>query len=447
MARGSSPLARGLRRQRYRVGPHRPDHPRSRGVYAFQRFLNQAVGGSSPLARGLRVRHLGRPVRRRIIPARAGFTAAPASSEAPTEDHPRSRGVYPLANSRPRSVSGSSPLARGLHPATEADLVASGIIPARAGFTGRRRRRWPSARDHPRSRGVYPRCAPAPCTRRRIIPARAGFTSGGAAPCGRHPDHPRSRGVYSRTVSRHSVLWGSSPLARGLPAHRAGTGAAPADHPRSRGVYHVLRLSEAPDTGSSPLARGLRQDQDPHRPDDRIIPARAGFTAPRPGLAPGQRDHPRSRGVYDSFLVFPPLWRGIIPARAGFTRCAPRAGRPSADHPRSRGVYSGGSGSRGDGAGSSPLARGLQTETEACMLLIGIIPARAGFTAPRAAAGPPPKDHPRSRGVYRWWDGGGHIEYGSSPLARGLRRSKWKVSPRGGIIPARAGFTTILPSS
>ena len=72
---GSSPLARGLRmwRRRYRI--RRQDHPRSRGVYHHGHLTHAAHGGSSPLARGLRLCHIGRERRRRIIPARAGFTS------------------------------------------------------------------------------------------------------------------------------------------------------------------------------------------------------------------------------------------------------------------------------------------------------------------------------------------------------------------------------------
>ena len=51
------------------------DHPRSRGVYAMTAFIGRRIRGSSPLARGLL-----NPIpyglnTRRIIPARAGFTA------------------------------------------------------------------------------------------------------------------------------------------------------------------------------------------------------------------------------------------------------------------------------------------------------------------------------------------------------------------------------------
>ena len=55
-------------------------------------------------------------------------------------------------------------------------------------------------------------------------------------------------------------------------------------------------------------------------------------------------------------------------------------------------------------------------------MMLGIIPARAGFTLRDALAVFYWEDHPRSRGVYvtgYWWPA---VRAGSSPLARGLRR-------------------------
>ena len=138
----------------------------------------------------------------------------------------------------------------------------------------------------------------APSMRPWIIPARAGFT----LPQRRDRHHPR-------------------------------------DHPRSRGVYEFPDLQAAWEAGSSPLARGLRRREARHNIPGRIIPARAGFTAPPARPRSGSQDHPRSRGVYEvreriaSLLV-----------------------------------------------GSSPLARGLHVWVEDASDEAGIIPARAGFT-------------------------------------------------------------------
>ena len=172
--------------------------------------------------------------------------------------------------------------------------------------------------------------------------------------------------------------------------------------------------------GSSPLARGLRDIHIFPVWIVRIIPARAGFTSEGSRILSRRRDHPRSRGVYDlgadrqnGPLGSSPLARGllmivffmririrIIPARAGFTNPHRNRIRPNRDHPRSRGVYVHFGGKVADVAGSSPLARGLPRSRRASCRARRIIPARAGFTTrvtARIQFGP---DHPRSRGVY-----------------------------------------------
>ena len=172
---GSSPLARGLlgacNPERAlngiipaRAGFTRPDeglfshpgdHPRSRGVYGRPGQGRPHGRGSSPLARGLReLRGVSGP-HFRIIPARAGFTAARSSWTRLGRDHPRSRGVYTWAAAPSCPTYGSSPLARGLLDAGGDVGTIEGIIPARAGFTVMRRSAPPSMWDHPRSRGVY----------------------------------------------------------------------------------------------------------------------------------------------------------------------------------------------------------------------------------------------------------------------------------------------------
>ena len=213
-------------------------------------------------------------------------------------------------------------------------------------------------------------------------------------------DHPRSRGVYSGTVIAEGDGSGSSPLARGLlepgdvgdvapriiPARAGFTGPGAGgrrrrtDHPRSRGVYQYGRQHHEMGDGSSPLARGLRQVEVDRVRGQGIIPARAGFTEGRSIRRARSWDHPRSRGVYNPPMDSASIRPWIIPARAGFT--LPRALMvvTKADHPRSRGVYSRTSASVSSLAGSSPLARGLQTVEQVTDDGEGIIPARAGFT-------------------------------------------------------------------
>ena len=237
---GSSPLARGLRMVlavvmlRSRIIParagfttstvtgldHSPDHPRSRGVYPPAASTPALWAGSSPLARGLRRQRRRHRRSRGIIPARAGFTlaSAPAAWRA----------------------SGSSPHARGLRPLPGHSVRHAGIIPARAGFTFLRDASLAAILDHPRSRGVYNdrwqaswnAAGSSPLARgllvrrrgqgddHRIIPARAGFTNFTHRGRRRSSDHPRSRGVYTVVKVDSVPSLGSSPLARGLRLRR-----------------------------------------------------------------------------------------------------------------------------------------------------------------------------------------------------------------------------------
>ena len=152
---GSSPLARGLHALGdeviivTRIIPARAgftsstwsptwstwDHPRSRGVYVIAAHARFPVSG--------------------IIPARAGFTKRSTPPTRPIKDHPRSRGVYREIRGDLYAALGSSPLARGLPPSRSCDHARRRIIPARAGFTVGLRGLPAGGPDHPRSRGVY----------------------------------------------------------------------------------------------------------------------------------------------------------------------------------------------------------------------------------------------------------------------------------------------------
>ena len=115
----------------------------------------EATTGSSPLARGLLSEVIEAQTLPGIIPARAGFTRASELTGLSVEDHPRSRGVYSQPTPRYTRDAGSSPLARGLQAGSPIGSLRRRIIPARAGFTRNPHRGTPETRDHPRSRGVY----------------------------------------------------------------------------------------------------------------------------------------------------------------------------------------------------------------------------------------------------------------------------------------------------
>ena len=72
--------------------------------------------------------------------------------------------------------------------------------------------------------------------------------------------------------------------------------------------------------------------------------------------------------------------------------------------------------------GSSPLARGLPVVVGTNPPVGGIIPARAGFTSSYDLKEMMTEDHPRSRGVYANINVTSLAAAGSSPLARGLLR-------------------------
>ena len=114
-ARGSSPLARGLRPEYVSIFFSTTDHPRSRGVYNHWTSSASHSRGSSPLARGLHAKTMGNGTGRR--------------------DHPRSRGVYTTRRPKVPRTAGSSPLARGLLSVFLPGIGWGRIIPARSGFT------------------------------------------------------------------------------------------------------------------------------------------------------------------------------------------------------------------------------------------------------------------------------------------------------------------------
>ena len=150
-------------------------------------------------------------------------------------DHPRSRGENNIAGNALHFAAGSSPLTRGKPGHQGKERTASGIIPAHAGKTSRRRCAAGLRRDHPRSRGENDdgdrrerlQGGSSPLTRGKrrvprrrvlregIIPAHAGKTYDGLIPALRSGDHPRSRGENIKAAVSVVVEWGSSPLTRG----------------------------------------------------------------------------------------------------------------------------------------------------------------------------------------------------------------------------------------
>ena len=130
-------------------------HPRSRGEHLMRSALSCVIGGSSPLARGTRCPAWGWDVAYRLIPARAGNTINQARSGFRFAAHPRSRGEHMSLPSARRAACGSSPLARGTPVLAPFRACLGRLIPARAGNTNGRLRKYLAKTAHPRSRGEH----------------------------------------------------------------------------------------------------------------------------------------------------------------------------------------------------------------------------------------------------------------------------------------------------
>ena len=140
------------------------------------------------------------------------------------------------------------------------------------------------------------------------------------------------------------------------------------------------------------------------------------------------------------------LLRGLIPARAGNTPQRRYALPPPRAHPRSRGEHLQWRLPPFLSRGSSPLARGTLPFIEQAGTPVGLIPARAGNTLSTGNTSSPLKAHPRSRGEHKFRISKANAVKGSSPLARGtrLRRIIARLARR--LIPARAGNTPPTPA-
>ena len=198
-------------------------------------------------------------------------------------------------------------------------------------------------------------------------------------------------------------------------------------------------------SGSSPLARGTRVVTPNGRHGHGIIPACAGNTCRRTSARNSWEDHPRLRGEHthsDSqmprLIGSSPLARGtrvpvvaegrndgIIPACAGNTCAGHQQRHLRWDHPRLRGEHLAPTPGPCPLLGSSPLARGTRRTRRIRLRCQRIIPACAGNTQGLLRNGVGGADHPRLRGEH----------------LRGTRLGS--TSQR--IIPACAGNTSIRP--
>ena len=195
-------------------------------------------------------------------------------------------------------VQGSSPRMRGTRFKCARQSSTTGIIPAYAGNTPKRRSVAPRSRDHPRVCGEH-RPAISKLTRALgssprmrgtryrmvfatpvcgIIPAYAGNTKQCFHHCFIVGDHPRVCGEHAPHATRCAVPMGSSPRMRGtlatvllsvclagiIPAYAGNTDVAGAeflrhrDHPRVCGEHTAAGTANVTVKGSSPRMRGTR---------------------------------------------------------------------------------------------------------------------------------------------------------------------------------------------
>ena len=132
---------------------------------------------------------------------------------------------------------------------------------------------------------------------------------------------------------------------------------------------------------------------------------------------------------------------GLIPAHAGKTAPRALAYPPAAAHPRSRGENVGTPGHEASETGSSPLTRGKRPRSRRQRGPSGLIPAHAGKTRPPDTEGLHHAAHPRSRGENARARGYKTMCMGSSPLPRGNPPYSYTARGRWRLIPAHAGKT------
>ena len=166
------------------------DYPRVRGEHTVGHDPQTDQEGSSPRARGApghtqhRVRVGG------IIPACAGSTCRSAGRAAPHRDHPRVRGEHNVDLHTIASERGSSPRARGARPSGSLLMLSEGIIPACAGSTWGMRDLGTHLGDHPRVRGEHQQGSPptlplrgsSPRARGALIPRPPSAIASGIIP-------------------------------------------------------------------------------------------------------------------------------------------------------------------------------------------------------------------------------------------------------------------------
>ena len=188
----------------------------------------------------------------------------------------------------------------------------------------------------PHTRGILCKCD---CGNYKsgITPAHAGNTTRHQKMVADQWDHPRTRGEYISDQGRAITLEGSPPHTRGIhrvrffccqpdgitPAHAGNTNSRttplwrPRDHPRTRGEYESRNTLTMLRRGSPPHTRGIQLDSLEAAQKDGITPAHAGNTPYSIYLHLPAQDHPRTRGEYGLPPVGTPEHKGSPPHTRG----------------------------------------------------------------------------------------------------------------------------------
>ena len=132
---GIIPAHAGLTSHHHMERPACRDHPRACGAHAQCRRGSGTNPGSSPRMRGSPIGAKDRPWEEGIIPAHAGLTARKSRRFTIRRDHPRACGAHLNTPAFAWLFQGSSPRMRGSHRGKDKSLVRAGIIPAHAGLT------------------------------------------------------------------------------------------------------------------------------------------------------------------------------------------------------------------------------------------------------------------------------------------------------------------------
>ena len=178
-------------------------------------------------------------------------------------------------------------------------------------------------------------------------------------------------------------------------------GVRPRDHPRVCGEHALLANANAEPLGSSPRMRGTQSSSAKSDYRRGIIPAYAGNTNSFFARIEYARDHPRVCGEHRKDCRISGRFKGSSPRMRGTPTPSRCHGTKTGIIPAYAGNTFAKYGLAFCTAGSSPRMRGTPEREHSETRIHGIIPAYAGNTYPRSDCVTPTRDHPRVCGEHR----------------------------------------------